>query len=112
MLHKLKPRKNPGVDGLPAKLYGRLLVNLKRRLTACLWDIAVGTADIPPDCSNLLHPMYKNAQRGKPTQLQTHCMCHHRGNAHLDGHAEARGPSGIPGHPAHDMKSKTRTLAA
>ena len=36
VLYKLQPGKTPGVDGLPAKLYRRLPLNLKRHLAARL----------------------------------------------------------------------------
>ena len=41
MLYKLQAGKTPGVDGLPAELYRRLPLNLKRHLAARLWDIAI-----------------------------------------------------------------------
>ena len=59
MLQKLKPGKTPGMDSLPAEVYCRLPLNLKRHLTAFLWDIAIGRTDIPPDLGNLVHPLYK-----------------------------------------------------
>ena len=59
VLDKLKPGKTPGVDGLPAELYHRLPLNLKRHLAAYLWDVAIGKKDIPPDWANLVHPVYK-----------------------------------------------------
>ena len=34
VLYKLQPGKTPGVDGLPAELYRRLPLNLKRHLAA------------------------------------------------------------------------------
>ena len=59
VLHKLKPGKTPGVDSLPAELYCRLPLNLKRHNTARIWDIAIGTKDIPPDWANLVRPLSK-----------------------------------------------------
>ena len=59
VLYKLQPGKTPGVDGLPAELYRRLPLNLKRHLAARLWDIAIGKTDVPPDWANLVHPLYK-----------------------------------------------------
>ena len=59
VLHKMKPGKTPGVDGLPAQLYHRLPGNMKRHLTARLLDIAIGRTDIPPDRANPVHPLYK-----------------------------------------------------
>ena len=41
VLYKLQPGKAPGVDGLPAEIYCRLPLNLKRHLAAHLWDIAI-----------------------------------------------------------------------
>ena len=41
VLYKLKPGKNRGVNGLPAELYRRLPLNLKRHLAARLSDIAI-----------------------------------------------------------------------
>ena len=67
VLYKQKPRKTTGVDGLPAELYRRLPLNLKRRLTAHLWDIAIGRTDIPMDWANLVHPLYK---KGNSTNLE------------------------------------------
>ena len=64
VLHKLKPGKTAGVDGLPAELYSRLPLHLKRNLAARLWDIAIGMADIPPDWANLVHPLYKKGNLG------------------------------------------------
>ena len=54
------------VDGLPAELYRRLPLNLKRHLTARLWDSAIGRTDIPPDWANLLHPLYKKGNGARP----------------------------------------------
>ena len=48
MLYKLQPGKTPGVDRLPAELYRRLPLHLKRHLAARLWDIAIGKMDVPP----------------------------------------------------------------
>ena len=59
VLHKLNLEKIPGVDGLPAELYRRLPRNLKRHVTARLWDIAMGRTDMPPDWASLVHPLYK-----------------------------------------------------
>ena len=47
------------MDGLPAELYSGLPLNLKRHFAARLWDIAIGKTDVPPDCANLVHPLYK-----------------------------------------------------
>ena len=49
VLYNLQPGKIPGVDGLPAELYRRLPLNLKRHLAARLWDIAIRKKEIPPD---------------------------------------------------------------
>ena len=57
VLYKLQPGKTPGVDGLPAELYRRLQLNLKRHLAARLWDIAIGKTDMPADWENLVHPL-------------------------------------------------------
>ena len=66
VLYKLQPRKAPGVDGLPAELYHRLPLNLKRHLAARLWDIAIGKLDVPPDLANLVHPLYKKGDWANP----------------------------------------------
>ena len=63
VLHKLKPGETPGVDGLPAEVYGTLQLNTKRHITARLWDIAIGRKDIPQDWANLVHPLYKKGDR-------------------------------------------------
>ena len=65
-LSKLQPGKTPGVDGLPAKLYRRLPLNLKRHLAARLWDIAIGKTDVPPDWANLVHPLYQKGNWASP----------------------------------------------
>ena len=66
VLHKLKRGKTPGVDGLSAELYPRLLLRLKRHLAVRLWDIAIGRADMPPDWANLVHPLYKKGDWANP----------------------------------------------
>ena len=66
VLYKLQPGKTPGVDGLPAELYRRLPLNLKRHLAARLWDIAIGKTDLPPDWANLVHPLYKKGDWANP----------------------------------------------
>ena len=58
-LDRLKKGVVPGVDGLPAEAYQRLTLPVKRRLAARLWDIVTGTAPIPPEWANLVHPLYK-----------------------------------------------------
>ena len=54
------------MDGLPAELYRRLLLNLKRHLAARLWDIAIGKRDVPRDWANLVHPLYKKGNWANP----------------------------------------------
>ena len=66
VLYKLQPGKFPGVDGVPAELYRRLPLNLKRHLAARLWDIAIGKTDLPPDSENLVHPLYEKGDWAKP----------------------------------------------
>ena len=66
VLYKLQPGKAPGVDGLPAELYRRLPLNLKRHLAARLWDIAIGKTDVPADRANLVHPLYKKGDWANP----------------------------------------------
>ena len=66
VLYKLQPGKTPGVDGVPAELYRRLPVNLKRHLAARLWNITIGKTDVPPDWANLVHPQYKKADWANP----------------------------------------------
>ena len=66
VLYKLQPGKPPRVDGLPAELYRRLSLNLKRHLAARLWDIAIGKTDVPPDWAKLVHPLYKKGDWANP----------------------------------------------
>ena len=66
VLYKLQRGKTPGVDGLPAKLYRRLPLNLKRHLAARLWDIAIGKTDVLRDWANLAHPLYKKGDWANP----------------------------------------------
>ena len=66
VLYKLQPGKTPGVDGLQAKLYRRLPLNLKRHLPVRLWDVAIGKTDVPPDRANLVHPLYKEGDWANP----------------------------------------------
>ena len=66
VLHKLQPGKTLGVDKLPAELYRRLPLNLKRHWAARLWDIAIGKTDVPPNWANLVHPLYKKGDWANP----------------------------------------------
>ena len=66
ILYKLQPGKNPGVDGLPADLFRRLPLNLKRHLAARLWDNTMGKTDVPPDWANVVHRMYKKGDWANP----------------------------------------------
>ena len=66
VLYKLQLGKTPEVDGLPAELYRRLPLDLKRHLAARLWDIAIGKTDVPPDWANLVHPLYKKGDWANP----------------------------------------------
>ena len=66
VLYKLQPGKTPGVHGLPAELYRRLPLNLKRHLAARLWDIAIKKTDVPAEWANLVHPLYKKGNRANP----------------------------------------------
>ena len=59
VLHKLQSGKIPGLNGLRAELYRSLRLNLKRHFAARLWDIAIRKTDVPPDWTNLVHPLYK-----------------------------------------------------
>ena len=63
VLYKLQPGRTPGVDGLPAELYRRLALNLRRHLAMRLWDITIGKKDVPPDWATLVHPLYKKGDR-------------------------------------------------
>ena len=54
------------MDGLPAELYRRLPLNLKRHFAARLWDIAIGKTDVPPDRANLVHPLYEEGAWANP----------------------------------------------
>ena len=66
VLYKRQPAKTPGVDGLPAKLYRRLPLNLKRHLAARPSDTAIAKTDVPPDWANLVHPLYKKGDWVNP----------------------------------------------
>ena len=66
VLYKLQPGKTPGPDRLPAELYHRLPLNLKRHLAARLWDIAIGKTDVSPDWANLVHSLYKKGEWASP----------------------------------------------
>ena len=66
VLYTLQPGKSPAVDGLPAELDRRLLLNLKRHLAARLWDIAIGKMDVPPDWAYLVHPLYEKGNWANP----------------------------------------------
>ena len=65
-LDSLKKGVVPGVDGLPAEAYQRLTLPVKRRLAARLWDVVTGTAYIPPEWANLVHPLYKKGDLAQP----------------------------------------------
>ena len=107
VLYKLQPGKTPGVDGLPAELYSRLPLNLKRHLATRPWDIAIGKTDVPPDWANLVHPLYKKGRLGEPRQLETHRMRHHGGQTHMDAHPQTGGPSSVPACTAHHVGGHT-----
>ena len=66
VLYKLQPGKTPGVDGLPAELYHRFPLNLKRHLAARMWDIAIGKTDVPPEWANLEYPLYRKGNWANP----------------------------------------------
>ena len=66
VLYKLQPGKAPRLDGLMAALYRRLPLKLKRHLAARLWDIAIRETDVPPDWTNLVHPLYKKGECANP----------------------------------------------
>ena len=66
VLYELQPGKTLGVDGLPAELYRRLPLNLKRHLAGRLWDIAIGKTDVAPDWANLVHPLWKKGDWANP----------------------------------------------
>ena len=67
VLYKLQPGKTPGVDGLPAEVYRRLPLTLKRHLAARLWDIAIGKEDVPTNWANLVHLLHKKGDWANPT---------------------------------------------
>ena len=69
-LDRLKKGVVPGVDGLPAEAYQRLTLPVKRRLAARLWDLVTGTAPIPPEWANLVHPLYKKGDWAQPGNWQ------------------------------------------
>ena len=54
------------MDGLPAELYRRFPLTLKRHLAARLWDIAIGKTDVPPNWANLVHTLYKKGNCVNP----------------------------------------------
>ena len=54
------------MDGLPAELYRRLPLNLKRHLAARLRDIASRKTDVPPDWANLVRPLYEKGDWANP----------------------------------------------
>ena len=62
------PKKGvvPAVEGLPAEGLQRLTLPVKHRLAARLWDIVTGTTPIPPEWSNLIHPLYKKGDWAQP----------------------------------------------
>ena len=66
VLYKLQPGKPPAVDRLPAELYRRLPLSLKRHLAARLWDVAVGKTDVSADWANLVLPLYKKGDWANP----------------------------------------------
>ena len=103
VLYKLQPGKTTGVDGLPAKLYRRHPLNLKRHLAARLSDIAIGKTDVPPDWANMVHPLYKEGNR----QLETHSMRHHGSQTYMDARPQTGGADSIPSYTAHNVESHT-----
>ena len=66
VLYKLRPGKILGMDEIPAELYRRLPLNLKRHLAAALWDITIRKTDVPSDWANLVHPLYKKGDWVNP----------------------------------------------
>ena len=66
VLYKLQPGRTPGLERLPAELYRRLPLNLKRPLAARLWHIAIGKTDVPPDWANVVHLLYKKGDWANP----------------------------------------------
>ena len=65
-LDRLKKGVVPGVDGLRTEAYQCLTLPFKRRLAARLWDVVTGTAPIPPEWANLVHPLYKKVDWAQP----------------------------------------------
>ena len=59
VLLKLQIGKTPRVDRLPAELYRSLPLHPKGHLAPCLWDIAIGKSDMPPNWTNVVQPLYK-----------------------------------------------------
>ena len=66
VLYKLQPGKTRGVDRLPAELYRRLPLKLKRHLAARLWDVAIGKMDVPSDWAHLVHSLYEKGDWATP----------------------------------------------
>ena len=102
VLHKRKPGKTPGVDGLPAPP-----------------EEAPGGAPLGHSHREGRHttgleeprtPLVQERRLGKPGQLEAHCVRYHGSEAHLDAHHETSGPSNVPGHPTNDVGSNTGTL--
>ena len=73
-LDRLKKGVVPGVDGLPAEAYQCLILPIKGRLAACLWDIVTGTTPIPPEWANLVRPLYKKGDWAQPGNWR-HIVC-------------------------------------
>ena len=65
-LDRLKKGVVPGVNRLPAEAYQRLTLPVQRRLAACLWDIVTGITPIPPEWSDLVHPLHKKGDLAQP----------------------------------------------
>ena len=65
-LDRLKKGVVPGLNGLPAEAYQHLTLPVKRRLTACLWDVVTGATANPPEWANLVHPLYKKGDWAQP----------------------------------------------
>ena len=65
-IHSLRQHNTPCYDGLPAEAYYHLPAHLLRILANRLWGIVTGQTPLPPDCANVVPPLYKKEDRANP----------------------------------------------
>ena len=99
------------MDGTPDELYRRIPLHLKGHLAEGLWDIAIGRVDIPPDWANLVHPLYKKGDWANPDNWRPIVCARTEGKLIWMLILKRVAPSGLPGHPTHDVGSNTGTLS-